>query len=585
LITEQSREEVPPGLEGQVARIKEEGEHKMLKETPEPHVSDSPRLKPSMRHDRQEILGQIQATQASVAYVMNTDIPRRKEELKASSPVLTQEAPGSPGQRVVIEREVRRDYVREHQRTFVVPKRVRSARHKNYTPEELLSMAERAEGVMTLHEQYAKEAMNEAQKLEKKIQDHEKYADALDTIHSDLMERAKLYANRRRFKDARRILEEARDVKKRSMEQRDIVISSRKGQEDAKHQAQEYFEAATEARIEADALKVRCFAAESTENAFVEDEEEEELQKKTRRPSVPPPGLEESVAKVRLLRSIEEIERLVSSQEEEEEEEEKKKKDEEKVKKVEIEMELKKTRELLVRARKSTRGQSMSELEWLDFERKAIESTLLRFASSSSAPMSSFVAPSSVLTSTVTSSPSTVTSSHPAPKTSSNPPPPPPPPPPPTQIPTPTFDETYYSYDNFNNDDFDTNKINFKAQVEAARRKAKQQIQAARARRKARSYYAKQNTPSGRGEEEWRRRYRELNHHHHHHHSQRNEEDEVIENVVRMVNEKFASETKKSPPEKKSPPSYRDAKNSLRDQKFTKNRFFLQARSYRKGKS
>ena len=63
------------------------------------------------------------------------------------------------------------------------------------------------------------------------------------------------------------------------------------------------------------------------------------------------------------------------------------------------------------------------------------------------------------------------------------------------------------------------------------------------------------------------------------------EEDEVIENVVRMVNEKFASETKKSPPEKKSPPSYRDAKNSLRDQTFTKNRFFLQARSYRKGKS
>ena len=80
---------------------------------------------------------------------------------------------------------------------------------------------------MTLHEQYAKEAMNEAQKLEKKIHDHEKYADALDTIHSHLMERAKLYANRRRFKDARRILEEARDVKTRSMEQRDSHFISK----------------------------------------------------------------------------------------------------------------------------------------------------------------------------------------------------------------------------------------------------------------------------------------------------------------------------------------------------------------------
>ena len=59
-------------------------------------------------------------------------------------------------------------------------------------------------------------------------------------------------------------------------------------------------------------MKVRCFAAESNENALVEDEEEDEMQKK-RRPSVPP-GLNESVAKVRLLRSIEEIERLVSSQ-------------------------------------------------------------------------------------------------------------------------------------------------------------------------------------------------------------------------------------------------------------------------------
>ena len=301
--------------------------------------------------------------------------------------------------------------------------------------------------------------------------------------------------------------------------------------------------------------------------------------------------MNESVAKVRLLRSIEEIERLVSSQELEEEEEKEqeekknKKKDEETVKKVEIEMELKKTRELLVRARNSVMGRSMSELEWLDFERKAIESTLLRFASSSSAPLSSSVPLSSsapsLVTSSVTSNPSTVTSStvtssNSTPTTSKSPPPPPPPPPP-TRIPTPTFDETYYSYDNFNDDDFDSNKINFKAQVEAARRKAKQQIQAARARRKARSYYTK-NT-SGRGEEEWRRRYRELNHH-----SQKNE-DEITENVVRMVNEKFASETKKSPPEKKSPPSYRDAKNSLRDQKFTKNRFFLQARSYRKGKS
>ena len=282
VITERSREkreEIPPGLEGQVARVKEEEEHKVLQETPQPQLRDSPRLKPSMRHDRQEILVPIQATSASAAYVMNTDIPRRKEELKASSPVLTQEAPGSPGQRIVTERGVRRDYVRDHQRTFFVPERVRSTRHKNYTPEELLSMAERAEGVMTLHEHYAKEAMNEARKLEKKIHDHEKYADALDTIHSDLMERAKLYANRRRFKDARRILEEARDVKTRSMEQRDIVISSRKDQEDAKHQAQEYFEAATEARIEADALKVRCFAAESNENALVEDEEDDELQK------------------------------------------------------------------------------------------------------------------------------------------------------------------------------------------------------------------------------------------------------------------------------------------------------------------
>ena len=209
-------------------------------------------------------------------------------------------------------------------------------------------MAERAEGVMTLHEQYAKEAMNRAQKLEKKIHDHEKFADALDTIHCDLMERAKLYANRRRFKEARNILEEARDVKTRCTEQREIVISSRKDQEDAKHQAQEYFEAATEARIEADALKVRCFAAKSSEGDIFMEEEV----KKKKRPSIPPPGLNESVAKVRLLRSIEEIERLVSSQQGEENEEEEKD-DEEAMKKLEIEREIKHTRELLKRARNS----------------------------------------------------------------------------------------------------------------------------------------------------------------------------------------------------------------------------------------
>ena len=94
--------------------------------------------------------------------------------------------------------------------------------------------------------------------------------------------------------------------------------------------------------------------------------------------------------------------------------------------------------------------------------------------SSSSAPLSSSVPLSSsapsLVTSTVTSNPSTVTSStvkssSPTATTSKSPPPPPPPPPP-TRISTPTFDETYYSYDNFNDDDFDSNKINFKAQVE-----------------------------------------------------------------------------------------------------------------------
>ena len=99
----EKRDETPPGLESQVAKVKEEEEWKMLQGT-HAHLK-SPQLRPSLGHERIENLVAIQAASASDAYVMNSDIPR-KEELKASSPALTHEGPGSPGNRCVSERGV-----------------------------------------------------------------------------------------------------------------------------------------------------------------------------------------------------------------------------------------------------------------------------------------------------------------------------------------------------------------------------------------------------------------------------------------------------------------------------------------------
>jgi len=752
---EEEEEEVPPGLDHRVSQIKTAEEELEILKGIRAHSRTSPRLKPSLRHARQEPLIPIDTLAASDRCILGSDIQSEREDLKPSSPVYVKPSPSSPGKRKGLSERVHVEKVRAHKmvRNDQREREKEKKKRMKYTTEELLDLAERAEGVMTLHEQYAKEALEKSKMLENKVREHEKYADALDTIHSDLVERAKVFANRRRFADARRILEEARDVKKRSTEQRDLVISFRQDQEVAQYQAHDYFEAAASARIEADALRVRSFATISNEEIYDDDEdkyynETKESRTSCKRPSIPPPGLQESVAKVKLLQSIEEIERLVSSQEEEEEEEEELKKkieiekelketrellnrvresrqgqlmsdsewselereaiektllrfacdvpsSEELKKKIEIEKELKKTHELLNRVRNSRQGQLMSDSEWSELEKGAIEKTLLRFARDvpSALSLSSKMkkAMSSTTTTTTTNdeeedeyhNEKKESSSIPSPdlqeyvtkaqilqrigvierlvsphgkekedkdkeelrkkieidkelkktrellnrarnssrgrsmsdlewlefqkkainavllqfahdvpsdmslssksKKKKQPPPPPtstPPPLTPT-IPTPiissqlSFDFDTNLNENNNFDDFDSNKINFKAQVEAARRKAKQQIQAARARRQARSHFAK--NIGGRGEEEWRKRYREL-----HHHLKNENENEDEKEKVTMIGIDSTDETKRRSNNKKTPPSFRDAQASLRNQNFTRNRFFLQARNHQK---
>eukprot|EP00940_MAST-03C_sp_MAST-3C-sp2_P001575 g1575.t1 len=265
-------------------------------------------------------------------------------------------------------------------------------------------LSRRALESASAYELRANEALERAHLAERDAAQCDARAESLDRQHVELVARAREEAKSERFEDARKTLAHARGIKDAARQERDRASKHRVTRRDAESRSRDFFQAAAEARVEAENIEASTRSIEASVTKL-----------STSAPRVlmyAEPGhlrlddVEGSNNEGRPSSDVSER----SDTAEAPSDDSKTRTTSSDTAKAEID----KTRDLLVRARRSKKGRQMTDAQWAQFERDVLRATmetlkdqppLTRVDTTTTASSTSPLTPSSPIGPSVRSSP------------------------------------------------------------------------------------------------------------------------------------------------------------------------------------